>query len=61
MVPSHNYGSFLHFALPIAIQHHLVTLFLLMLQQQKNKKNYKKNKISSMSTEIRPGTGLVGW
>jgi hypothetical protein len=59
MVPSHNYGSFLHFALPIAIEHHLVTVFL--LQQQKNKKNYKKNKISSMSAEIRPGTGLVGW
>ncbi len=53
--------AFLHFALLIAIEHHLVTLFLVMLQQQKNKKNYKKNKISSMSTEIRPGTGLVGW
>jgi hypothetical protein len=61
MGASHNYGSFLHFALLIAIEHHLVTLFLLMLLQQKNKKNYKKNKISSMSTEIRPGTGLVGW
>jgi hypothetical protein len=44
-----------------SIEHHLLTLFLLMLQQQKNKKNYKKNKISSMSTEIKPGTGLVGW
>lgn len=38
MVPSHNYGSFLHFALLIAIEHHLVTLFSVDVATAKKQK-----------------------